>query len=232
MTLFKPARFAAATTVVMIGISVYMVNAVPDLSTRVPITLMDHPFTDRHAAVILFVMPLVTALLAAVFALLSVIPPLRSGLDRSALPCLVIGYSLVIMTLALHLILIVGVMGYPVDIARACIVASGALLVVVGNYLPKVRYNFAIGVRTPWTLADERVWDRSHRVVGAGLVIAGVIAVLGGWLIENHILAVASLLLPVVTVAIVAIVYPATLSSGARLAHRPGESETSTSLRG
>src|SRR3569623_156189 len=76
-----------------------------------------------------------------------------------------------------------------------CVIASGAVLVLVGNYLPKDRYNLVIGIRTPWTLADERVWDRTHRVIGVGLLTAGIIAMLGGWLIWNQILAVASLLI-------------------------------------
>jgi uncharacterized membrane protein len=215
MTLFKPATFAALAAAIMTGISIYALNALPDLPARLPMTIAAHPFTDRHAAFILFVFPLVAALLAGAFALIAVVPLLRNGLERSALPYIVIGHGLVVIVLTLHLMLVAGAAGLPVDIARGCIIASGALLVLVGNYLPKVRYNLAIGVRTPWTLADERVWDRTHRVIGVGLLIAGIIAMLGGWLIRNQLLAVASLLIPTVTVVIAAMTYPAIISSGA-----------------
>lgn len=222
MTLFRPATFGALAAAIMTGISIYALNAFPDLPARLPLTIAGHPFTDRHAALILFVFPLVAALLAAAFALIAAVPLLRSGLERSTFPYIVIGHGLVLMVLALQLILITGAAGFPVDIARGCVIASGAVLVLVGNYLPKVRYNLVIGIRTPWTLADERVWDRTHRVIGVGLLTAGIIAMLGGWLIRNRILAVASLLIPTVAVVIAAMVYPAIISSGARRPQRQG----------
>jgi len=59
-------------------------------------------------------------------------------------------------------------------------------------------------------------------VIGVGLLTAGIIAMLGGWLIRNQILAVASLLIPTVAVVIAAMVYPAIISSGARGPQRQG----------
>jgi uncharacterized membrane protein len=53
---------------------------------------------------------------------------------------------------------------------------------LIGNVLGKVRSNFWMGIRTPWTLASPRVWDRTHRVgawvfVAVGLLgFAGVLA--------------------------------------------------------
>jgi uncharacterized membrane protein len=58
------------------------------------------------------------------------------------------------------------------DLVRLVFLAVAALLVVVGNYLGKVRHNAAFGLKTPWTLRNERVWDKTHRVV-ARLMVAG-----------------------------------------------------------
>jgi uncharacterized membrane protein len=41
--------------------------------------------------------------------------------------------------------------------------AAFLFFMVIGNFLGKVRRNFYIGVRTPWTLVDERVWYATHR---------------------------------------------------------------------
>jgi len=119
MTLFRPATFGALAAAIMTGISIYALTAFPDLPARLPMTIAGHPFTDRHAALILFVFPLVAALLAAAFALIAAVPLLRSGLERSTFPYVVIGHGLVLMVLALQLILITGAAGFPVDIARA-----------------------------------------------------------------------------------------------------------------
>lgn len=50
--------------------------------------------------------------------------------------------------------------------------AVGLLLALLGNQLSKVRRNFFVGIRTPWTLASETVWVRTHRI-GARLFILG-----------------------------------------------------------
>jgi uncharacterized membrane protein len=65
------------------------------------------------------------------------------------------------------------------------IIHSGmfALLILLGNPMGKVRRNFYIGVRTPWTLASERVWHASHRLCGKLMVasgLLGLVAVLAG----------------------------------------------------
>ena len=62
--------------------------------------------------------------------------------------------------------------------------ALGVLLAVLGNFMGKIRYNYVMGVRTPWTLASERVWDRTHRVVGPLFVLWGLAVLasaVAGW---------------------------------------------------
>ena len=51
--------------------------------------------------------------------------------------------------------------------------AVGLLFIVLGNYLGKVRKNFFIGIRTPWTLASDEVWNRTHRMGGWIFVLIG-----------------------------------------------------------
>lgn len=60
----------------------------------------------------------------------------------------------------------------------------GVLLIVTGNYLPKCRYNYTLGIKLPWTLADEDNWDRTHRFAGWVYLAAGVLLA-GGGLIGN-----------------------------------------------
>ena len=52
-------------------------------------------------------------------------------------------------------------------------VAVGVLFVLMGNFLGKVTRNFFVGIRTPWTLANEEVWLRTHRLGGKCFVAAG-----------------------------------------------------------
>jgi len=53
-------------------------------------------------------------------------------------------------------------------------VGLGLLFILMGNYLPRLPRNFFFGIRTPWTIASERVWKKSHRVGGWLFVIGGI----------------------------------------------------------
>lgn len=69
--------------------------------------------------------------------------------------------------------------GFDIRMNQLVFAASGVLLAVIGNYLTKVRKNFFIGIRTPWTLASDEVWNRTHRLGGKLFVLAGVVMVIG-----------------------------------------------------
>lgn len=58
----------------------------------------------------------------------------------------------------------------------------GALLAFCGNAMPKFKYNFFVGVKTPWTLADENVWYLTHRFSGKVFVVCGVLMMLAAFL--------------------------------------------------
>jgi len=51
----------------------------------------------------------------------------------------------------------------------------GLLFILFGNYMPKLPRNFFFGIRTPWTLASEQVWNQTHRVSGWLFVLAGIV---------------------------------------------------------
>ena len=72
--------------------------------------------------------------------------------------------------------------GLNVLINEVIIAGVGLLFVVIGNYLGKVRKNFFIGIRTPWTLASDEVWNRTHRMGGKLFMLSGVIIWLGALL--------------------------------------------------
>lgn len=74
-----------------------------------------------------------------------------------------------------HLAILAAAAGIPVDMRAVTRGASGALLVVLGNVLPKLRRNGLIGIRTPWTPADPTVWEQTHRVGGYLITAAGLV---------------------------------------------------------
>jgi len=64
-------------------------------------------------------------------------------------------------------------LGHHVPMNLLAFGGVGVLDLVIGNYLGKVRSNFIFGVRTPWTLASELSWNKTHRLAGRMLVASG-----------------------------------------------------------
>lgn len=58
----------------------------------------------------------------------------------------------------------------------------GALLIGLGNLLPRLPRNFFVGIRTPWTLASERIWRKTHQVGGVWMMGTGAVLILMGFL--------------------------------------------------
>jgi uncharacterized membrane protein len=67
-----------------------------------------------------------------------------------------------------------------INISSFVFVAVGLLFMVIGNFLGKVRKNFFLGIRTPWTLASDEVWAKTHRLGGWCFVAAGIVMALMG----------------------------------------------------
>ncbi|HZV67715.1 MAG TPA: SdpI family protein [Telluria sp.] len=70
--------------------------------------------------------------------------------------------------------LVWGAYSQSMDMNRAMLGGVGVFVALIGNVLGKVKRNFWIGIRTPWTLADERVWYATHRL-GAKTMVAGAL---------------------------------------------------------
>ena len=121
-----------------------------------------------------FLLPSVMAGLFLLFLALPAISP-RGFRFESFRPVWGILQSAILGLLFLiHTLVLLSAMGKPVDMTRGIEAGVGLLLVVLGNFLGKVTRNFFVGIRTPWTLASEDVWLRTHRLGGKLFVLAGL----------------------------------------------------------
>ena len=119
-------------------------------------------------------MPAMIALFGLMFALLARISPVGFGLRQFEDSVAVIAIALQIFLLVIHVITLRAARtGAPLQ-GEWMLLGIGALFAVMGNRFGKVRRNFFIGIRTPWTLADEEVWLRTHRLAGKLFVFAGL----------------------------------------------------------
>lgn len=74
--------------------------------------------------------------------------------------------------------------GSPIGAATS--IAVGVGLMLLGNYMPKIKSNYTFGVRTPWALNDDDNWRLTHRFCGIACVLAGIAVVGAGALSLQH----------------------------------------------
>lgn len=67
----------------------------------------------------------------------------------------------------------------PVPIGTIVPLAVGLLFIIIGNYMPQIKSNFFMGIRTPWTLSSETVWQKTHLLGGYTFVIGGILFIVG-----------------------------------------------------
>lgn len=69
-------------------------------------------------------------------------------------------------------------LGYAIRIQTFAPVFVSIVFIITGNYLPKCKHNFTVGIRLPWTLASEENWNKTHRVAGWVWTIGGMVLLL------------------------------------------------------
>lgn len=118
--------------------------------------------------------PGLMALLFGIGAALPYLSPREYSVEKSGATAGHIVTLIVAMAGGVHVLLLAGNLGMDLDIARIVPAGVFVLLILIGNPLGKVRRNFYIGIRTPWTLASERVWYATHRMGARVLVVTGL----------------------------------------------------------
>ena len=72
-----------------------------------------------------------------------------------------------------------------VQTTSVCTILIGAVLIILGNYMPKAWVNALYGLRTKWSMANDRVWQKSQRFGGFSSVICGIVLILLGVFVKN-----------------------------------------------
>ena len=154
------------------------------LPERVPIHWNLSGQVDRHGSKLELALfgPLAIAGVWALLLLLSRIDPRLADRPRGELPDATPGESegsywtiihlVVVALVLLHGGIILSASGLVRGPDRLLAVGLALLLLLPGNFMGRLRPNWFVGIRTPWTLASDDVWRRTHRLA-AGLMVGG-----------------------------------------------------------
>lgn len=98
-------------------------------------------------------------------------------------------------------------LGRDVDVNRALAGGICLLIALLGNVMRKVQRDFLIGIRTPWTLSNEQVWQSTHRFAANSLVAGGMLALTGAILNTPLWLPVATILMALFLPAVYSLIF-------------------------
>jgi uncharacterized membrane protein len=112
------------------------------------------------------------------FAVLPWLSPKRFEVDTFRSTYLYLMILVLALIAYLHALILWAAFSRPLDMPRSLMGALFLFLILIGNVLGKVKRNFYIGVRTPWTLASEKVWYATHRFAAKAFVAAGFLGLL------------------------------------------------------
>ena len=87
-------------------------------------------------------------------------------------------YSILIFMLLLQIYAFLWNTGVEIPVEIVMPVLMGILFFIVGEMVKDAKQNYTIGIKTPWTLSSERVWDKTHRLGGRLFKICGILSIL------------------------------------------------------
>ncbi len=112
------------------------------------------------------------------------IDPRRKNYDKHKKAYDIISIFISIFPILMIWTMVFQAMGYNMQIGRVIPALVGILFIVIGNYMPQIRPNYFMGIRSPWALDNPYVWKKTHTFGGIVFCIMGVVMMAAPFLSE------------------------------------------------
>ncbi len=164
------------TILLPILIGIFLWNRLPE---QMPIHYDINGNPDNYAgkAFAVFVMPVVLLMLQwiCIFAASKQKDSLNAKMKQLVL------WIIPILSVFVSFIMYRSALGNNTKVLSMVFLFMGLLFIIVGNYLPKCRQNYTIGIKIPWTLNSEENWNRTHRLGGIVWIVGGMLFLLNAF---------------------------------------------------
>jgi uncharacterized membrane protein len=152
----------------------------------------------------LFLLPVISAILFLVYMLIPKIDPLKGNIEKFRGHFDVFILLLFVFLFYVHMLTMLWNLSYRFNIIQLLAPAFGLIIYYAGIMMENAKQNWFIGVRTPWTLSSEVVWDKTNKLAGKLFKVAGVLAAVG-LIFPKY--AIFLILVPVILAAVYPIIY-------------------------
>lgn len=159
------------------------------LPEKVPTHWNIHGEVDGYSSPELAVvfMPVLAALLWALMRVLARFDPISKRQSTDVFLSKVANW-LAAFLLMVHLATLGVGIGLRLNLGQIVVLSEGALLMLIGNEMGRLRRNSWAGIRVPWTLTDDENWRRTHRVSARAFVLAGAASMLAALVFSGSLL--------------------------------------------
>jgi len=152
----------------------------------------------------LFLMPIISVGMLLLFILIPRIDPLKANIEKFRKYFDGFVVLILLFFFYLYILTIQWNVGHRFNMGRLMCPALAILFFYCGVLIEKAKRNWFVGIRTPWTLSSETVWEKTHKIGGKLFKVAGVIALLGVFF-QKHTLFF--ILIPAIAIVVFSFIY-------------------------
>jgi uncharacterized membrane protein len=199
----KSEKIALAIILISFAVGIYFYPLLPDkIASHWGIGGQADNYSSKTVG--LFIFPIIAAVMFLVFLLIPRIDPLKSNIEkfRKYFDNFVI--LLFLFLFYIYLLTIFWNLGLKFNMGRFLIPALSALFYFVGVLTEKSQRNWFIGIRTPWTISSDAVWDKTNKLGGKLFKIIAIISLIG---IIFPVLGFFLVIIPVIVFSIFLLIY-------------------------
>jgi len=165
---------------IIMGVAVFMAPCVPDqLPSHWNAQGQVNGYTSKPLAVFLFLGLIIVFYVLLVF--LPRLDPFRKNYQQFANVYYWLRLMMAGFFVAFYIIFLLAASGHLPNIQKAIIPLVSLLFVGMGFLMPKIKRNYFVGIKTPWTLHSDEVWAKTHKLAGRCFIIAGVLCFFTVW---------------------------------------------------
>jgi len=152
----------------------------------------------------LFLMPMMSIALFLLLIFIPKIDPLKKNVAKFRKYYDYLVLAILLFLFYIFLLTIFANFGYKFNMNYAIIPAFALLFIILGYFLKKTKRNWFMGIRTPWTISSDEVWEKTHNLGSVLFIIAGIIVFLGIFF-QDYIWLF--FIVPIIIAAIVPVIY-------------------------
>ena len=198
-------KFAIVIVILLVWMVYY-----PNLPDMMPIHWNMLGVADNFApkSQAIYIFPGVVLFMLILFQFLPKIDPKRENYPKFEKTWEIFQFSILIFFAYMYVIIILAAMDPGINVNKYIMLWIGTLFVILGNYMGKIRKNYFVGFRLPWTIDNEEVWNKTHRLGWKMFMIGGLIFIANAFL---NLYLIGMTILIISIILIIPIVYSYTI---------------------